>query len=246
MKAPSIDLAYAWTLQYWAEEASLLASSEPYPLAMSLRELRQHIGKHTIFTEHDVFKGLGNAMPEAEDGDMGTPPVDSTASPTTTNIRNTQPSPIEVQLADDTISPLPEYQSEAKTKDKGTPPADSTTSPAMADAGDTQSGSVETPMVDNSTEPVAEPDVEIQKDLLTAWGASPAELEDQVTPNAMSVDKLAGLPTPTSHMVRERQEYPQWIKVHSSLKVAAVGGTPSKSGEPRWHHNCSSKQCKRV
>ena len=57
---------------------------------------------------------------------------------------------------------------------------------------------------------------------------------------------MAGPPTPASHTVREGQEYPQWIKVHSSQKAAAVGSVPYKSGGPWQHHNCSSKQHKRV
>ena len=173
---------------------------------------------------------------------MGTPPADSTTSPTMTGIRNTQLSPIETQLADDTISLLLRHQSEAKIEDMGTPPADFTASHKMADAEDTQSGPVETPLMDNITVPVAEPDAKIQKDLMTTWGASPAELEDQVAPTNVTVDKLAGPPTPAGHMVRKRQEYPQWIKVHSSQKAAAVGGTSSKSRELRWHRNHSSKQ----
>ena len=124
------------------------------------------------------------------------------------------------------ISPSPGYQSEAEIEDRETPPADSTTSPVMADTGDTQLSPVETPPADDTTVPMAKPDTKIKKDLPTAWGASHAELEDQVTPTTMLVDKLAGPPNPASHRVRERQQYPQWIKVHSSLKVATVGGNP--------------------
>ena len=185
-------------LQYWVEEANLPAPSEPHPLAMSVRELRQHIGKYTTFNEHDVFKGLGNALPEAEDEDMGTPPADSTTSPTMTHAEDTQPSPVEA------------------------------------------------PLVDNTTVLAAKSDARIQKDLPAAWGASPARLEDPVAPTAILVDKLAGPPTLASGMVREGQEYMQWIKVHSSQKAAAVGSVPYKSGGPWWHHYCSSKQHKRV
>ena len=100
-----LTLAYVQVFQYWAEKANLLAPGEPHPLAMSVVELRWHVGKYTTFSEPGVFKGLGNA----EDGDMGTLPVDSTASPTTTDVRNTQLSPMETQLADDTISLLPRH-----------------------------------------------------------------------------------------------------------------------------------------
>ena len=47
-KPQLLTLAYVWVLQYWAEVANLLAPSEPHPLAMSVRQLRWHIGKYTI------------------------------------------------------------------------------------------------------------------------------------------------------------------------------------------------------
>ena len=114
-----MTLAYVQALQYWAEEDILPTPSDPCPLAMSERELRQHIGKYTTFSEHDVFEGLGNAVPEAKDGDTGVPPADSTTSPATTDIRDTQLSPTETQLADDTISLSPRYKPEAEDKDRG-------------------------------------------------------------------------------------------------------------------------------
>ena len=129
MEAQLLILAYAWVLQYWAEEVSLPAPSEPHPLVMSVRQLRLCIGKYTTFIKPDVLQGLGNVIPEAGDGDMGAPPVDST------------------------------------------------TLPATADAKDTWPGPVETPLVDDTTVLAAKPDAQIQKDLPTAWGASPAELE---------------------------------------------------------------------
>ena len=145
------------------------------------------------------------------------------------------------QWIDETIYLLPRYQSKTEIKDRGTPPADSTMSPAMADAKDTQPGSMETPLADATTVPLAEIDAGTQKDVPTAWATSPAKFKNQVTPTTWSVDKLAGPPTLSGHMVKERQKYPQWIKVHSSKKVATVGVAPYKSREPRQCHNCSSK-----
>ena len=124
------------------------------------------------FSEHDVFEGekvgpdcLGNAIPEAKDGDMGTPPADSTASSGMTDVEDIQLSPMETQLVDDTISPLPGYKSEAKDEDTGTPPADSTASPAKMDAEDAQSGLVETSPADDTTVLAAKSNAKIQKDL---------------------------------------------------------------------------------
>ena len=125
-------------------KASPLAPREPHPLAMSVRELRWSIGKYTTFNEHVVFKGLGNALPEAEDKDTGTPPADSTTSSAMTDVENTQLSPTETQLADDPIPPSPGYKYEAEEEDTVTPLADSTTSPAMTDAKDTKPSPVET------------------------------------------------------------------------------------------------------
>ena len=149
---------------------------------------------------------------------MAIPQADSTTSPTTTDAGDMWLSPMKTKLADDTISLLPKYQSKAEIKDRGTPPADSTTSPAMADAIDTQPSPMETPPADGTTVPSAKPDTETQNDLPTTQAASSAELENQVALTTGSVDKLAGPPTPSGHTVRERQEYLQWIRVHSSQK----------------------------
>ena len=105
---------------------------------------------------------------------------------------------------------------------------------------------METPPVEDTTVPLAEPNTKTQKDLPTSWAASPAKLENQVTPTVRSVDKLAGPPTPSGHTVKERQEYPQWMKVHSSQKVAAMGVAPYKSGEWKQHHDHSSKWHKSI
>ena len=267
LKPQQMTLAYAQVFQYWEEEANLPVPSEPCPLVMSVRQLREHIGKYTTFNEHDVFKGLGNTLPEAEDKDMGTPPVDSTASSSMTDVKDTQFSHMETQLGDDPISLLPVYKSEAKDEDTVTPLADSTASPAMTDAEDTQPSPVGTPLAhstaspamtdakvtppspveappaDDTTVPVAKSNTGIQKDLPATWGASPARLEDPVVPTAILVDKLAGPPTLAICMVRG-QEYLQWIKVHSSQKAATVGSVPYKSGGPWQHCSCSSKQRK--
>ena len=189
-------------------------------------------------SKHDVFKGLGNAVPEAADEDMGTPPADSTAFPAMTNIKHTQLS----SAVDDTISLLPRYKSEAKDKNTRTPRVDLTTPPAMTEAEDTQPSPVETLPADDTMVPAAKPSTKIQKDLPAAWGASPAKLEDPVAPTTIPVDKLASPPTPASHTIKERQEYLWLVKVHSSQKTAAVGSAPDKHREPGQH--LSSKQCK--
>ena len=64
--------------------------------------------------------------------------------------------------------------------------------------------------------------------------------------SAMSVDKMAGSPSLAGQMGREKQDYPQWVQVHPSQKVATVGSAPSKCGEPGWHCNCSLKWHKSV
>ena len=60
---------------------------------MSVVELRQSIGRYTTFSEQDILKDLGSAIPEAKDGDMGIPQPDSITSPTMTDVRDTWLSP---------------------------------------------------------------------------------------------------------------------------------------------------------
>ena len=184
-------------LQYWAEISSPPASGDPCPLAMSVVELRWHVGRYTTFSKQDILKDLGIAIPEAKDGDMGIPQADSTASPTTTDVGGTWLSPMKTQWVGDTISLSPGYQSKAEIEDRGTSPADSTTSPAMADGKNTQPGPMETPPVDDTTVPLAKPDTETKKEMLTAWATSPAKLDNQVTPTTGLVDKLA---SPLTHL----------------------------------------------
>ena len=126
----------------------------------------------------------------------------------------------------------------------GTPPVDSAASSVMADMGDAQLSPVETPLADDTTVLATEPDAGIQKDLPATQ--CPAKLEATTAPTVVPVDKLAGPPTLASHEVKETQEHPRWIQVHSSQKVAAVGSVAYKSGEPQCHCNCSSKWHKRV
>ena len=141
MKPHQMTLAYTQVLQYWAEEANPPAPSEPSPLAMSVRQLRWHIGKYITFNKHDVFEGLGNALPEAKNEDT------------------------ETQSVDDHFPLLPVYKSEAKDEDTGTPQADSTVSPAITDAKDTQPSPEEISLADDTTAWVAKPDTGIQKGL---------------------------------------------------------------------------------
>ena len=74
----------------------------------------------------------------------------------------------------------------------------------MAAAKDTQPNPMETLQADDTTVPLAEPDAKTQKDLPTAQTASPAKLENQVTPTARLVGKLAGPPTPSGCTAKER------------------------------------------
>ena len=244
LKPQWMTLAYAQTLQYRVEEANPPGPSEPHPLAMNIKELRRHRGKYTTFNEHDVFEGLGNALPEDKDKDMGTPPADSTTSSAMTDVEDTQPSlmgtptadattpsamtdikdtppsPTETQLMNDPIPPLSMYKPEGK--DRGTP------------------------LAKDTIVPLAEPEARIEKDLSAAWGASPARLEDLVAPTTTLVDKSASPPTLANSTVSKGQEYLEWVKVHSSQKVATVGSVSYKPRGPWQHCNCSSKQCKKA
>ena len=146
-----------------------------------------------------------DAIPEARSRHMEIPQVDSIAPPTPAEVGDMEPSPMEAQGANDTISLFPGCQPEDKTEDRQTPPVDSTTSLAKADTSDTQPGPAETPPGDDTTVPLAEADAKTPKDLATAWAASPDKAESQVALTTGLVDKLASPPTPSGHAVEERQ-----------------------------------------
>ena len=133
---------------------------------------------------------------------------------------------------------------EAKYRDMGTPLVDSTTSSVMADVEDAQLSPVETPLADDTTVLVTKLDAEIQKELPATQ--YPAKLEVTAAPTVVLVDKLTDPPSLASHEVKERQEYLQWIQVHSSQKVVTVGNVSNKSGEAQWCCNCSLKWHKGV
>ena len=118
-----MTLAYTQVLQYWMEEANLPAPSELHPLAMSIHELRWHMGKHTTFHDCDVFEGLANALPRA-------------------TVEDTQPSHMGNSLADDLTasSSVSKAEGEEDTQPSpvGTPLVDPTISSAMSEVEDTQ------------------------------------------------------------------------------------------------------------
>ena len=76
-------LAYAQALQYWTEKANPPVPGEPHHLGMCMHELRWHMKRCTIFSDHEVFEGLTHRLPGAE--------VEET----------TQSNPTEPLLADD-------------------------------------------------------------------------------------------------------------------------------------------------
>ena len=188
------------------------------------------MGRYITFSKQDVLKDLGSSIPEAQGWDMGIPQVDSVASPTTTDVRAMQHSPMETQGMDDTIPPLPRHQSEAKIKDRRTPPADSTTLPGMANAEDTQPSPMEAPSTNENTVPLPKPDTETKKDLLTVQGASPTELGNQVAPTTRLVDEPAGLSTPSGCPVKEKQSVLALIATMEVLSLEALSVTVGHQG----------------
>ena len=205
-----------WALQHWVEEANPAILGGPCLLAMSVIELRWHVGSYINFSKHDILKGSDNVVPKAMDKDRRTPPAVSIASPATSDVKDTPLS----SMVDDTISLLPSCKTEAEDEDVGAPPADDT---AVL---------------------VAEADTEIQKDLLANWGASLAKVEDSFAPTPKPGDELTSPTLLASHSEEESQEYPQWVKIYSPQEAATVGSAPDKHRES--HQCCSSKQCKGI
>ena len=160
LKPQQMTLAYVQVLQYWVEEANLLAPGEAHSLAMGVRELRWHIRRYTTFTEHGVFEGIGKALSRAV-------------------VKDTQPSLTGTSLTDSTTS---------STDVKDTPPsvmgilqADSTTS--STDIKDTQPSPTEIPSMNNTTISSVNPEARIEKDLPATQSASHASLEDPDAPH---------------------------------------------------------------
>ena len=166
---------------------------------MSIVELKQHVEGYITFRKQDVFQNLGSTTPEARSWDMGIPQGDPITPPTTADVRDMEPSPMEAQGADNTTSSSPR----CPPKDE-TPPAEPTTLPAKADVKDTLPSSAETPPREDAQVLLAEADTRIPKDLLTNWATSPAKVETWVVPTTGSVVKLASPLTLSDQAEEER------------------------------------------
>ena len=59
-----LTVAYCWCLQHWAEKCNLLGNPDFYPLAESVRELRQAICEFMNITQEDMMEGLKMEEPE--------------------------------------------------------------------------------------------------------------------------------------------------------------------------------------
>ena len=60
-----LTITYAWGLQYWAEKLNLPESPDFCPLVESVIELREMVKEHIMFTNWDLFWGLGRVNPGA-------------------------------------------------------------------------------------------------------------------------------------------------------------------------------------
>ena len=109
VEAPTIDPGLCLGAAILVGYASLPAPGGLHPLAMSVVELKWHMGRYLIFSKQDVLKGLGSAIPEAKAWDMGIPQVDSAALPTMTGVTDTWLSPMKTQWVNDNIFPSSGY-----------------------------------------------------------------------------------------------------------------------------------------
>ena len=60
-----LTVTHAWGLQYWAEKLNLPESPDFCPLVGSVIELREMVKEHVMFTNWDLFWGLGRVNPGA-------------------------------------------------------------------------------------------------------------------------------------------------------------------------------------
>ena len=60
-----LTVAYARGLQFWVEKLNLPESPDFHPLVRSVIELRERVKEHVMFTNWDVFWGLGRVNPGA-------------------------------------------------------------------------------------------------------------------------------------------------------------------------------------
>ena len=59
-----LTIAYAWSLQYWAEKYNLLRNPDFCPLAESIRELQQTVQEFVTISYQDIMQGLEVESPE--------------------------------------------------------------------------------------------------------------------------------------------------------------------------------------
>ena len=58
------NIAYAWALQHWAKQNSLLVRGKPHLLVESVLELRKEVDFYLSFTDEEVFQGV--VLPKEE------------------------------------------------------------------------------------------------------------------------------------------------------------------------------------
>ena len=107
MKPHQMTLVYARALQCWVENADLLVSGGPHPLARCVRKLRWHVGRHITCNEQDILDRLRDVPPKDKEGE--TPLVDSS---TMTDIEDAWPSPVQTSLVENSMRPADEGEDE--------------------------------------------------------------------------------------------------------------------------------------
>ena len=160
---------------------------------MSVVELKQHVEGHITFSKQDVFQNLGSTTPEVESQNMGIPQGDPITLPTIANVRDTEPSPTEVEGTDNTTPSSPRCPPKGET-----PLAEPATSPAKADVKDTLPSPAETPHGEDTMVLLAGADINTPKDLPTA------KVETQVVLTTRLVVELTGPLTPSNQAEEDR------------------------------------------
>ena len=152
-----MTMAYAWALQYWAEQVRLPVHPDYHPLAMSILEVMGQVRRHITFYKLDIFWNL-------ESRDLVTPqgwPI-------------TQPTPVDVggRRSGSVEAPGAHTTTPSSSKEEA-PPAKSIPLPTAVNVDHTPPGPADTLLERDAMPLPAKPEVKTPQGMLTGKATSP-------------------------------------------------------------------------